>query len=71
VRYATPFDIVDDIHDVPKEQLHEPLLDRNPIVECLFNIDLNRIESLISSFNRSELLYSDGADQLGMGLPAL
>jgi hypothetical protein len=61
VRYATPFDIIDDIHDVPKKQLHEPMLDRNPIVECLFNIDLNRIESLINGLNRSKLLLcSDG-----------
>ena len=59
IRYITPFDIVDNIHDVPKEQLNEPLLDRDPIVECLFNIDLNRIEVLISGLNKKGLLYSD------------
>ena len=59
LRHVTPFDFVDDINNIPKEQLHEPLLDRYPIVECLFNIDLNRIESLISGLNKSELLCSD------------
>jgi hypothetical protein len=59
VRYVTPFDFVDDINDIPKEQLHEPLLDRDPIVECLFNIDFNKIESLISGLNNRELLSSD------------
>jgi hypothetical protein len=60
VRYVTPFDIAENINDVPREQLHEPLLDRDPIVEGLFNIDLNRIEALISGLNKKELFCSDG-----------
>lgn len=58
LRYVTLFDIVDDISNIPEEQLHEPLLDKDPIIECLFNIDLNRIEALISGLNRCELLCS-------------
>jgi hypothetical protein len=44
LRYCTYNDIVDDIRDIPKEQLHEPLVDRPPVVECFFNIDLHKIE---------------------------
>jgi site-specific DNA recombinase len=64
VRHATLIDILDDdeIRKIPKKQLHEPLLDRDPIVECFFNIDFNQIESLISGLNRSELLCSDNQD---------
>ncbi len=59
LRHVTLFDFVDDIGNVPEKQLHEPLIDKYPIIECIFNIDLNRIESLISGLNRSELLCSD------------
>jgi len=30
----------------------------NPIIDCQFNIDLNKIEALISSLNGRELLSS-------------
>jgi hypothetical protein len=59
VRHCSYNDFIDDIHDIPQEKLYEPLIDRPPIVECLFNVDFNKIESLISGLNYKELLSSD------------
>ena len=57
--YVIPFDFEDDIANIPGDELHKPLLDRNPLIECQFNIDLNKIEVLISGLTGRELLSSD------------
>ena len=59
IRHVTPFDFEDDIASIPEDELHKPLLDRNPLIECQFNIDLNKIEVLISGLTGRELLSSD------------
>lgn len=58
IRHVTPFDFEDDIVDIPMSDLHKPLLDRNPFIDCQFNIDVNKIEALISGLNGRELLSS-------------
>jgi hypothetical protein len=58
IRYVTPFDYVDDIRNIPKEELFEPQKDREPIIDLNFNIDLNRIEKLIAGLDNRVLLNS-------------
>jgi site-specific DNA recombinase len=58
IRHVTPFDFEDDIEDIPQDDLHKPLWNRNPLIDCQFNVDLNKIEALISSLNGRELLNS-------------
>ena len=58
IRHVTPFDFEDDIKDILQDDLHKPLLNRNPLIDCQFNVDLNKIEALISSLNGRELLNS-------------
>jgi site-specific DNA recombinase len=68
VQYIRPTDILDDeeLQNVPKEKRHVPLTDREPYPHIDFIFDLDRVEAVISSLNRCNLLSK--VDQRGAAL---
>jgi len=58
VTYLRPADFLSDeeLESIPKDQWHESLTDRSPICFGEFQIDVSRIEAIINSLDRSEIL---------------
>ncbi|ABK97909.1 Resolvase, N-terminal domain protein [Pelobacter propionicus DSM 2379] len=58
VRHPTLNDIADDTDSIPEDELYTSLPAKGHILDGIFSIDLNRIQSIISSLNYMELLSS-------------
>lgn len=58
VQYIRPVDYLDsdELNNIPKKHWHMPQMDRAPYAYGSFMIDFNKIEAVISSLNRDDLL---------------
>ncbi len=70
LRYPTPFDILDgeELRKIPKEKRHQPLTDHEPFVELVFDLDLDRLENLITSLNHGGFLDKVSLDPAAIDL---
>jgi site-specific DNA recombinase len=58
LRYQTPSDYIDlhEFANFSKEELNEPQTDRQPVIEMDFEMDLDKMETLITNLNKKKLL---------------
>ena len=56
VAYLRPGDIGEGMEKLTPEQMQEPLTDRPPLVFAEFSMNLDKIEAVITSLNRKDLL---------------
>jgi hypothetical protein len=61
--YIRPIDFLDDkeLKSIPKDRRLEPLKDRRPAIYGEFSLDINRLEAVITSLDRSALLKQSKA----------
>jgi site-specific DNA recombinase len=62
LRYQTPSDYIDEheFADFSKEELSEPQTDRQPVIDMDFEMDLDKIETLITNLNKKKFLVNYG-----------
>ena len=60
LRYQTPSDYIDEheFANFSKEELSEPQIDRQPVIYMDFDMDLDKIETLITNLNKKKLLIN-------------
>jgi hypothetical protein len=70
LRYPCPFDLLDgeELREIPKAQWHRPLTEHEPYVELVFELDLNRLEALITGLNKGGFLDKVGLDPVTVNL---
>jgi hypothetical protein len=68
IQYVQPIDYVDDdeLKNMPKEEWYMPQMDRAPYAYGDFMIDFDRIEKVINSLDRDELLNKVDCNRLNL-----
>jgi len=65
VRYGTEADYIgeeESFRKISNEEAHKPRPDLDLFIEMQFDMDINRIEAVISSLNNKELLNKVGSE---------
>jgi hypothetical protein len=58
LKWPRAMDVLDpgDFSDLTQEELEQPMKHHSPIVEIVFNLDVQRLISIIASFDKTDLL---------------
>ena len=64
VRYQRLIELIDDDVQVSDEVLVKPIMDKEPVVDMNFDVDINRVEGLITGIDNRELLDQSSEDMI-------